>query len=62
MKKINSLFIVLLSSIALIGCVTHSHDHAHDHHDHLKFGAPTEGMSKEAVSYTHLTLPTSNGV
>ena len=47
MKKINSLFIVLLSSIALIGCVTHSHDHAHDHHDHLKFGAPTEGMSKE---------------
>ena len=47
MKKINSLFIALLSSIALIGCVTHSHDHAHDHHDHLKFGAPTEGMSKE---------------
>ena len=31
MKKINSLFIVLLSNIALIGCVTHSHDHAHDH-------------------------------
>ena len=46
MKKINSLFIALLSSTALIGCVTHSHDHAHDHHDHLKFGAPTEGMSK----------------
>ncbi|MCH2296166.1 MAG: hypothetical protein MK488_14465, partial [SAR324 cluster bacterium] len=47
MNKINSLFIALLSSIALIGCSTHSHDHAHDHHDHLKFGAPTEGMSKE---------------
>ena len=47
MNKINSLFIALLSSIALIGCSTHSHDHAHDHHDHLKFGAPTEWMSKE---------------
>ena len=47
MNKINSLFIALLSSIALMGCSTHSHDHAHGHHDHLKFGAPTEGMSKE---------------
>ena len=46
MNKIINLFFSMLCSIALIGCVTHSHDHGHDHGDHLKFGAPTEGMSK----------------
>ena len=46
MNKIINLFFSMLCRIALIGCVTHSHDHGHDHADHLKFGAPTEGMSK----------------
>ena len=46
MNKIVNLFFSMLCSIALIGCVTHSHDHGDDHGDHLKFGAPTEGMSK----------------
>ena len=46
MNKIINLFFSMLCSIAFIGCVTHSHDHGHDHGDHLKFGAPTEGMSK----------------
>ena len=46
MKKISILFFAMLISIAWVGCVT-SKSHDHNHHKHLKFGAPTEGMSKE---------------
>ena len=46
MIKLINFLIVSVTIISFAGCVT-THSHDHSEHKKLKFGAPSEGMSKE---------------